>query len=139
MSAPGIQDARSPAARRQRLDVGDRGRTVLARKVLEKVAAQIVVDETFAGGSSGGFLGIGARADLSARPQAKVELAGNVASLKVEVGLPYPVPLRQATDQLRDRISSRVSEMTGVEVRQVDVTVSWLRPDEPVDGRRRLQ
>lgn len=138
MSAAGIQDVRSTAARRQSLDVGDRGRTVLSRKVLEKVAAQIVVDETFAGGSSGGFLGIGARADLTARPDAKVELAGNVASLKVEVGLPYPVPLRQATDQLRDRISSRVSEMTGVEVRQVDVTISWLRPDEPVDGRRRL-
>ena len=139
MSAPGIQDARSPVARKPRLDVGDRGTTVLARKVLEKVAAQVVVDETFAGGSSGGFLGIGARADLSARPQAKVELAGNVASLRVEVGLPYPVPLRQATDQLRDRISSRVSEMTGVEVRQVDVTVSWLRPQETSDGRRRLQ
>ncbi|MDN3480669.1 Asp23/Gls24 family envelope stress response protein [Arthrobacter sp. APC 3897] len=138
MTTAGIQDVRSTAARRQHLDAGDRGRTVLSRKVLEKVAAQIVVDETFAGGSSGGFLGIGARADLTARPDAKVELAGNVASLKVEVGLPYPVPLRQATNQLRDRISSRVSEMTGVEVRQVDVTISWLRPAEPDDGRRRL-
>lgn len=139
MSAPGIEGFRAPSARPPRREVGDRGATVLARKVLEKIAGQVAKDETYAGGSSGGFLGIGARADLSARPQADVELAGNVASLRVEVGLPYPVPLRQATDQLRDRISSRVTELTGVEVRQVDVTVSWLRPDAPGNGRRRLE
>lgn len=139
MSAPGLQGARTPGGRRPRPEVGARGTTVLSRKVVEKIAGQIAKDETFAGGSSGGFLGIGAQADLSARPRADVELAGNLASLKVEVGLPYPVPLRQATNQLRDRICGRLTEMTGVEVRQVDVTVSWLWPDEPADGRRRLK
>lgn len=139
MSAPGIESARPPARRQSRPEVGARGTTVLSRKVLEKIVGQIAKDETFAGGSTGGFLGIGARADLSARPRADVELAGNLATLKVEVGLPYPVPLRSATDQLRNRISGRVTEMTGVEVRQVDVTVSWLWPEAPADGRRRLQ
>lgn len=139
MSTVEIQSGLSPGLVRQPPPAGsDRGSTVIARKVLEKIAGQIAKDETFAGGSSGGFLGIGARADLSARPQAHVELAGNIASLKVDVGLPYPVPLRQATDQLRDRISSRVTDLTGVEVRQVDVTVSWLRPKESANGRRRL-
>lgn len=139
MSTVEIQSGLSPGLVRQPPPAGsDHGSTVIARKVLEKIAGQIAKDETFAGGSSGGFLGIGARADLSARPRAHVELAGNIASLKVDVGLPYPVPLRQATDQLRDRISSRVTELTGVEVRQVDVTVSWLRPKESANGRRRL-
>lgn len=139
MSAPGIQGAGPPAGRQPWPEIGARGTTVLSRKVVEKMAGQIAKDETFAGGSSGGFLGIGARADVSARPRADVELAGNLASLKVEVGLPYPVPLRRAADQLRDRISGRLTELTGVEVRQVDVTVSWLWPDAPADGRRRLQ
>ena len=139
MSAPGLQSALSPGARPRRLEVGERGTTVLSRKVLEKIAGQIVRDETYAGGSSGGFLGIGRQADLSARPQANVELAGNIAALRVEVGLPYPVPLRQAADQLRERISSRITELTGVQVRQVDVTVSWLRPKESGAGRRRLK
>lgn len=138
MSAFGI-DARAQALRQPRPEVGDRGSTRLSRKVLEKIAGQVAKDETFAGGSSGGFLGIGAQADLSARPQADVELAGNVASLKVEVGLPYPAPLRQLADQLRDRMSGRITELTGVEVHQVDVTISWLRPDAPAAGRRRLQ
>lgn len=138
MSASGIDGARLQAPSQPRPEVGDRGSTRLSRKVLEKIAGQVAKDETFAGGSSGGFLGIGAQADLSARPQADVELAGNVASLKVEVGLPYPAPLRQLADQLRDRMSGRITELTGVEVRQVDVTISWLRPDAPA-GRRRLK
>ncbi len=119
-------------------DINERGDTVLAKRVLEKTASQVARDETFAGGSSGGFLGIGARADLSARPDASVELAGNIASLKVTVGLPYPLPLRQATEQLRRRITERVTELTGVEVRQVDITVAWLRPPERESGRRKL-
>ncbi|MBP3042265.1 Asp23/Gls24 family envelope stress response protein [Arthrobacter jiangjiafuii] len=139
MSAPGIEKGRAPGGRPPRREVGDRGTTVLARKVLEKIAGQVAKDETDAGGSSGGFLGIGAQADLSARPQATVEVSGSVATLRVEVGLPYPVPLRQAADRLRDRISARVTELTGVEVRQVDVTVSWLELDPPDDVRRRLQ
>ena len=121
-------------------DADDRGGTVLARRVLEKTASQVARDETFAGGSSGGFLGIGSRADLSARPNASVELAGNVASLKVTVGLPYPMPLRQATEQLRRRITERVTELTGVHVKQVDITVSWLKPPQrKLRGRRKLQ
>ncbi|WP_342023392.1 Asp23/Gls24 family envelope stress response protein [Arthrobacter citreus] len=139
MSAPGIEGTRPPAGRRPLRDVGDRGATALSRKVLEKIAGQVAKDETFAGGSSGGFLGIGAQPDVSARPKTDVELAGNIASLRIEVGLPYPVPIRQAADQLRDRISHRITELTGVEVRQVDVSVSWLWPGTPDDGRRRLQ
>lgn len=119
-------------------DPASRGQTAMARKVLEKIAGQVAKDETFAGGSSGGFLGMGARADLSARPEADVELAGNTAVLRVRVGLEYPLPLRAATEQLRRRIAGRVTELTGVEVRQVDITVAWLKPGEGSTGKRRL-
>ncbi|MCC3275459.1 MULTISPECIES: Asp23/Gls24 family envelope stress response protein [unclassified Arthrobacter] len=134
MSMPSAQVPLRPAR-----DINDRGETVLARRVLEKTASQVARDETFAGGSSGGFLGIGVRADLSARPDASVQLAGNIASLKVTVGLPYPVPLRQATEQLRRRITERVTALTGVQVRQVDITVAWLRPPQSEPRRRKLQ
>ena len=124
--------------RRPRRAVEDRGSTSMSRKVLQKIASQVARDETEAGGSSGGFLGIGSRADFSARPDATVELAGNIASLQVTVGLPYPVPLRRATDELRQRIAGRVTELTGVQVRQVDITVAWLRPRSASPGRRNL-
>ncbi len=119
-------------------DLDSRGRTVLDRKVLEKIASQVASEESFAGGSSGGFLGIGAHSDFSARPKVTVELAGNIAVLSVEIGLLYPVPLRQATEQLRRRISERVNALTGVEVRQIDITVAWLKPADEFTGRRRL-
>lgn len=117
---------------------GTRGQTVLAAKVIEKIAAQVASDESSAGGASGGFLGIGTRADLSARPKASVELAGNIATLSVEVGMLYPVPLRQATEELRRRIRARVTELTGVDVRQVDIRVSWLTTSTDTPGRRKL-
>lgn len=117
---------------------GTRGQTVLAAKVIEKIASQVASDESSAGGSSGGFLGIGTRADLSARPKASVELSGNIASLRVEVGMLYPVPLRRATQELRRRIATRVTELTGVEVRQVDIRISWLTTGTDANGRRKL-
>ncbi|MDI3213985.1 Asp23/Gls24 family envelope stress response protein [Arthrobacter sp. AL12] len=117
-------------------EAGTRGQTVLAARVIEKIAGQVASDESSAGGSSGGFLGIGTRADLSARPKASVELAGNIATLRVEVGMLYPVPLRQATEELRRRIATRVTELTGVDVRQVDIRISWLTTG--TNGRRRL-
>jgi uncharacterized alkaline shock family protein YloU len=126
------------AGRSRRRDVVNRGSTSMSKKVLEKIASQVAQDETQAGGTSGGFLGIGTRADLTARPDADVELAGNIASLKVTVGLPYPLPLRRATDQLRQRIAERVTELTGVQVRQVDITVAWLLPKAHSSRQRQL-
>nr|WP_082369575.1 Asp23/Gls24 family envelope stress response protein [Arthrobacter sp. ERGS1:01] len=118
--------------------MASRGQTVLADKVIEKIAGQVARDESPAVGSSGGFLGIGAHADLSARPKARVELSGNIATLSVEVGLVYPVPLRQATEAIRRRISTRVTELTGVQVRQVDIQVSWLTTRADTAGGRKL-
>ncbi|WP_312182559.1 Asp23/Gls24 family envelope stress response protein [Arthrobacter sp.] len=127
-----------PTTRRTRRDIANRGSTSMSKKVLEKITSQVAQDETQAGGTSGGFLGIGSRADFSARPDADVELAGNIASLKVTVGLPYPLPLRRATDQLRQRIAERVTDLTGVQVRQVDITIAWLKPKALTSGRRQL-
>jgi uncharacterized alkaline shock family protein YloU len=48
----------------------------------------------------------------------------------------YPVPLRQVTEALRDRIRTRVTELTGVDVREVDIRISLLTTD--TNGRRKL-
>lgn len=120
-------------------DTTTRGQTVLEDKVIEKIASQVAHDETFAGGSTGGFLGFGAHADLSVRPKVSVELSGNIATLNVEVGMLYPIPLRQATQELRQRIQAKVVELTGVEVRHVDIKISWLTTTgDAGPGRRKL-
>ncbi len=115
-----------------------RGRTELEVKVIEKIAGEVAREESASGGASGGFLGIGTHADMSARPKTSVELTGNVAALTIEVAMPYPAPLRQAAGHLRQRIMARVTELTGVEVRQVDIRILWLKSGRDAPARRVL-
>lgn len=105
-----------------------RGRLVLAKQVVEKIAGQVASEVSAAGGRSGGFLGIGTHTDLSARPKVDVELAGRTAALAIEIAVAYPVSIRQATDRVRDQVTHRVGQLTGVEVTRVDITVVALHP-----------
>lgn len=118
-------------------DAASRGKLILSEKVVGKIAAQAASEVSAAGGSSGGFLGIGTHHDFSARPKVEVELSGNIASLRVSVGLPYPGPLWQAAEDVRQHITARVSVLTGVDVRQVDVVVAWMS-SAGANGSRRL-
>ncbi len=139
MSQLGAHAQQVPGSKDSGADnIQSRGQTFLANRVIEKISSQVVSDESVAGGSSGGFMGIGAHADLTARPKVSVELNGNLATLSVEVGMLYPVPLRQATESLRQRIRARVTELTGVEVSHVDIKVSWLTTEVDAGGGRTL-
>jgi uncharacterized alkaline shock family protein YloU len=95
-------------------------------KVIEKIASQAASEVAMAGGSSGGFLGIGSHTDLSARPKVDVELSGGTASVDLAITVAYPTPIRTVTDQVRQHLIDRVGELTGVEVTRVDITVSAL-------------
>ena len=100
-----------------------RGRLVLAKQVVEKIAGQVASEVSATGGRSGGFLGVGAHTDLSARPKVDVELAGRTATLALGIAVAYPVSIRQATDHVRAQVTQRVGQLTGVEVTRVDITV----------------
>lgn len=111
---------------------------MLERKVLERVAAQAASesDSGRTGGVSGGFLGFGARTDLAALPVTTVELVGQTATVRLELTVAYPTPIRAATDRVRRRVMSRVRELTGVEVTRVDITVTALTPTDPAAARK---
>ncbi|MBA3527807.1 MAG: Asp23/Gls24 family envelope stress response protein [Propionibacteriaceae bacterium] len=136
------------AARRQRSgdddwsslgDPAQRGRLVVAEKVIEKIASQAASEVSVSAGRSGGILGIGAHTDTTARPKVTVELSGRTATIEVETGVVYPTPLKQATGRIRDHIISRVQELTGVDVRRVDITIAWLSTGTEPNEPRRLQ
>lgn len=139
MTVPKSMDFRRPGKDSSELSKLDsRGETTMDAQVVEKIAAQIALDETLAGGSSGGFLGIGGHIDLAARPRTSVQVTGKFASLNVEVALPYPSPLREASNFLRRRLMQRVQELTGLEVKQVDITIAWLSSHSDAIKRRAL-
>lgn len=86
-----------------------RGETVVARQVIQKIAAQ-------------------AAREVSAVSRPKVvldEFRAGTATVAVQVEVPYPVPLRRTADQLRARVIDRLDELAGVRVRRVDVDLRW--------------
>lgn len=114
-----------------------RGRLTLEKKAVERIAAQAASesDSGRTGGVAGGFLGFGTHADLSARPGATVELIGRTAHVTVEVTVAYPTPIRAATDAIRQHVTARVHELTGVQVTRVDITVTALRAVDATSAR----
>lgn len=110
---------------------------MVQKKAMERVAAQAASesDSGRTGGVSGGFLGFGTSSDLSARPATTVELVGQTATVKVEVTVAYPAPIRQATHAIRQQVMQRVHELTGVPITRVDITVTALRAADATPAR----
>lgn len=119
-------------------DAAGRGKLVMAAKVVEKIAAQAASEVSAAGGTSGGVFGIGAKADLSARPNVDVHLSGRTATVDVAVAVAYPTSIRKATDRVRRHIIDRVGALAGVQVTRVDIDVTAFHPtnDTPREGLR---
>ena len=114
-----------------------RGKLVLSKRVVEKIASQAALEIATAGGRSGGFLGFGSHADLSSRPTVSATLSGRTATIEVEVAIAYPNPIGPAAEQVRRQMMERVSSLAGVHVSRVDVTVTALaRADRRKDVLR---
>jgi uncharacterized alkaline shock family protein YloU len=108
-----------------------RGRLIIAHRVVEKVASQAASEIADAGGQRRGLLG--SRQDMSARPKVTVDLAGEVATIGVRIGLPFPTSIRRTANDVRAQIAQRVTNLTGVTVSRVDVVVTWLATDDEPD------
>ena len=71
---------------------------------------------------------MGSHADLDSRPRVRVELTGSIAVLSVDLGIEYPLPIEETTERVRETLVRRVSDLAGVDVRQVDIRVTYLVP-----------
>lgn len=129
----------SDAPKRYLADPRARGTLTLSEQVIEKIASQSASEVAAAGGESGGFLGIGQRSDLGARPKVDVELRETSADLFISVALPYGMSIRQTTQRVRDRVSQRVEQLTGVAVHRVDVDVAFLVSPDPDHSEGKLR
>ncbi len=108
-----------------------RGKLTISEQAIGKIAAQSASEVASAGGRSGGLLGIGQHSDLSARPKVEVELRETTANLFIAVSVPWGRSIRQTTQQVRERVSRRVQELTGVVVHRVDVDVATVVLTDP--------
>jgi len=67
-----------------------RGRLVMSRQVVEKVASQATSEAVSTSGRSRGLLGFGERPDSGAKPKVDADLSTDSADLAIAVGLTYP-------------------------------------------------
>lgn len=120
-------------ARDTRTEVESRGRTVIADRVVERIATRAAAESGPVTGPGGGLPGLRGSA---VRPRVTASVRGRVATVRVALGVTYPAPVRTVTRGVRERVRARVREMTGIDVRQVDIAVARL-PGEP--ERRRVR
>lgn len=109
-----------------------RGRLALTEKVVAKIAGQAATEVDGTSGRAGRLLGFRDKGEATSRPKVEVELSGETADLALAVGIPYPGSIRDATQLVREHVTRRVEELTGVDIRRVDIDVAFLT--DQVDG-----
>jgi uncharacterized alkaline shock family protein YloU len=114
-------------------DAAHRGALIIRDKVAQRIATKAALDTT----------GVQAHAavldKLTRRTLPKVEMmiSADRARAAVDVAVPWPYPLTQVTAAVRDNVAHALSELAGLHVDGVDVTVSSIvTADDTAAGRR---
>ncbi|NIJ10651.1 putative alkaline shock family protein YloU [Saccharomonospora amisosensis] len=117
---------------------GTRGRTTIADRVVERLAVHAAREVEGVGGSARRLLGVRVTGEAPRRSvQASAHVSGGSASLRVQLSVRYPTSVARTVERARDHIMRRVTELTGLEVSRVDVTVTALHGD--TEPRRTVQ
>ncbi|MDT8910022.1 Asp23/Gls24 family envelope stress response protein [Amycolatopsis sp. PS_44_ISF1] len=112
-----------PAAR----TVDDRGELVISDRTVERIATQAVTELDGVGGSATRMLGVavgGEDLDRSAKVTAQVH--DDTVTLDVRLSISYPRSVAKTTEAAREHLRSRITELTGLAVSRVDITVTAL-------------
>ena len=113
------------------------GQIVLADRVVRRIASRAASEIAGVGSAAPRLLGLPLTApgldrlgrrtdDLTALPTVVAHVEGQRVFLTVTVSVAYPRPLQDTAAQIRHRISERLTELTGLQVAQVDVHISAL-------------
>jgi uncharacterized alkaline shock family protein YloU len=117
----------STTARRQNDDHGGSGRTTIADSVVEKIASLAVLEIDEVGGVAARVLGLPIGSDGKDRnPKVSARVDGSIVTLDVRLSVTYPAPIGRVTQQVREHVIDRISTLTGLSTRQVDITVTAL-------------
>ncbi|PRX50036.1 putative alkaline shock family protein YloU [Prauserella shujinwangii] len=122
-------------ADRDEQEMSERGRTVVAGRAVERLAAYAVTEIESVGGSARRLLGVTIGAedqDRAAGVQARVD--GATADLDVRLSIAYPNPVAVTCERVRVHLIQRVAELAGLTVSRVDITVTALHA--PATGGR---
>lgn len=115
----------------------ERGRTRIADRVVERIAARAVAEVDNATGVARRVLGVrlgSAGPDSAAKVSADVD--GGVVAVNAVMSVRWPAPIRTVTRQVRTNVTDRIQELTGLQVQYVDIEVATLLTDAGDEDRR---
>ena len=106
---------------------GQRGRTVIADRVVAKIATRAVAEVGQTGGAARELIGLTVGRQTGEGPaRVSARVSGNLALIELRLSLAYPAPVRSLTREVRRHVMERVAALTGIEVRHVDIEVARL-------------
>ncbi|MGD0555214.1 MAG: Asp23/Gls24 family envelope stress response protein [Streptosporangiaceae bacterium] len=132
--APPIPGSSPSSADVTLADPAERGRTVLAPQVVDKIAAQAATEID---GISGLQRRIAGRSVGSERVRAESDLDGQVVAVRLQLAVAFPAPLLELTRRVRQHVTGQIQTLCSLQVDHVDITVAALRAD--ASQRRRVQ
>lgn len=106
---------------------GGPGLTEIHDRVVSKIARQAVAEVEGTGGVARRLLGRSVGHE-SAEAKVDADVDGNLVVVHVQLSVTWPQPVRAVTRAVRDRVSSRLVELTGLQVAEVDIEVASLAP-----------
>lgn len=111
-------------------DPGERGRTTVDDRVLERIAQQVVREVEGAGGSVRRLLGVAVGASgLDQDAQVSVTTAGGAAALTLQLSVAYPASVAGTARAVRQQLIERFHGLTDHSLSRVDITVTAVHAD----------
>jgi uncharacterized alkaline shock family protein YloU len=113
-------------------------------RVVEKMAAGAAIEIPDAGAAASRFLGrsmagasaLGARqTSLTGLPKASADVDGSLVNLDLSISVRWPASVPQVTSAVRENVRRRVSELTGLTVSEVTISVTALVTQLPAPPR----
>ncbi|MER5645716.1 Asp23/Gls24 family envelope stress response protein [Streptosporangium sp. NPDC002524] len=102
---------------RQAVPAEQRGRTDISDRVVSRIAAR-------AAGEVARVREVGERGPLSFRGGTRATLDGELTTLRLDVTVEYPAPIREVAEEVRHHVARRVMALTGKDVGYIDVLVT---------------
>jgi uncharacterized alkaline shock family protein YloU len=108
-------------------EAGGPGETHIEDGVVEKIASRAAGEVDDVGGVAGRVLGVRLGSGEPDRdPSVRARVDGTIVTLHVTLSVTYPAPVAEVTQRVRAHVVERVSELTGLRPRQVDISVAAL-------------
>jgi uncharacterized alkaline shock family protein YloU len=110
------------------------GRTTVAGRVVERTATVLIREVDGVGGAARRVLSVDVGSeDFERDARVTATIDGDSVTIAVRCSVVYPAPVASTTEALRTHLVARLDKLTGLRVRQVDITVTALHASS---GRR---